>query len=90
MIVWRIYRVAKNSEGSTSVHQLEFVMRILIESGFLYLAVSIAHFISWWTPDAYAISIIAGIVSFLSAIIFENYLMNISPIAEPIGYWDCI
>lgn len=66
MIVRRIYAVAKGSEGSASIRQLKFVMRILIESGFLYLSVTIPHFVSWWTPNAYAIDVISAIVSLLS------------------------
>lgn len=63
MIIRRIYLVTEESKGSTSIHQLRFTMRILIESGFLYLATAIAHFVVWWTPNSYAISVISGIVS---------------------------
>jgi hypothetical protein len=65
MIIRRIYLVTEGSKGSTSIHQLRLTMRILIESGFLYLATAIAHFVVWWTPNAYAISVISGIVSLL-------------------------
>jgi hypothetical protein len=63
MIVRRIYVVARGSKASVAIHQLQFVMRILIESGSLYLAVAIAQFISWWTPNnGYAIFMISSIV----------------------------
>ncbi|KAF8175134.1 hypothetical protein BJ912DRAFT_931242 [Pholiota molesta] len=66
MIVRRIYLVARESKASVAkpaIHQLQFVMRILIESGSLYLAVAIAQFISWWTPNnGYAIFMISSIV----------------------------
>jgi hypothetical protein len=63
MIVRRIYLVVTESKGSPLIRQLQLTMRILIESGALYLAVAIAHFVVWWTPNAYAISVISGIVS---------------------------
>lgn len=68
MISRRIYQVAKESEafGSSSIHQLEFVVRVLIESGFLYIAVAIAHFVSWWSSISYAIYGLSTIVSGLT------------------------
>lgn len=65
MIVRRIYLVSRDSRAVTSIDQLRFTMRVLIESGFLYLATAIAHFVVWWTPNAFAISVISGIVSIL-------------------------
>lgn len=62
MIVRRIYLVSKMSRISTSVDRLRFTMRVLIESGFLYLTTAIAHFVVWFTPNTYAISIISGMV----------------------------
>lgn len=62
MIVRRIYLVTKESRANTAVHHLQFSMRILIESGVLYLAVAIAQFIAWWTPDGYATFILSSIV----------------------------
>ncbi|KAF9477088.1 hypothetical protein BDN70DRAFT_896812 [Pholiota conissans] len=49
------------SKASTDVRQLQFAIRILIESGFLYLAVAIAHFVAWFTTSTYAIAFISSI-----------------------------
>ncbi|KAF8959370.1 hypothetical protein BDZ97DRAFT_1922901 [Flammula alnicola] len=76
MIVRRIYLVAKASKASSSAHQLRFTMRILIESGFLYLATAIAHFVVWWTPNAFAISVISGINLSVTGIAFNLILIR--------------
>ncbi len=62
MIVRRIYLVARASKASTGTLQLRFVMRILTESGALYLATEIAHFVVWFTPNSFAISVISDLV----------------------------
>ncbi|KAF9477087.1 hypothetical protein BDN70DRAFT_995197 [Pholiota conissans] len=76
MIVRRIYRVTKGSKASTGIRQLEFAMRIIIESGFLYVAVAIAHFVVWFTPNAYAISIISSINISVTGIAFNLILIR--------------
>ncbi|KAF8178704.1 hypothetical protein BJ912DRAFT_1146192 [Pholiota molesta] len=79
MIVRRIYLVARVSKASVAkpaIHQLQFVMRILIESGSLYLAVAIAQFISWWTPNGYAIFIISSINMSMTGIAFNLILIR--------------
>ncbi|KAF8185151.1 hypothetical protein BJ912DRAFT_973717 [Pholiota molesta] len=76
MIIRRIYLVTEGSKGSTSIHQLRFTMRILIESGFLYLATAIAHLVVWWTPNAYAISVISGINLSVTGIAFNLILIR--------------
>ena len=63
MIVRRIYLVARASKASTGTLHLRFIMRILIESGALYLATAIAHFVVWFTPNSFAISVISDMVS---------------------------
>lgn len=62
MIARRIYLVTKASKTSVTVHRLQFTMRILVESGFLYLTTTLAHFVVWFTPNTYAISVISGMV----------------------------
>ncbi|KAF8178727.1 hypothetical protein BJ912DRAFT_1146209 [Pholiota molesta] len=77
MIVRRIYVVARGSKASVAIHQLKFVMRILIESGSLYLAVAIAQFISWWTPNnGYAIFMISSINMSMTGIAFNLILIR--------------
>ncbi|KAF8887453.1 hypothetical protein CPB84DRAFT_1826903 [Gymnopilus junonius] len=61
-IIFRIWDVARNSSKfGTSTHQLRFVMRVLIESGVLYLTIAIIHFLVWWTPNSFAISVSSAI-----------------------------
>lgn len=62
VIVRRIYLVARGSKASTGTLHLRFIMRILIESGALYLATAIAHFVVWFTPNSFAISVISDMV----------------------------
>ncbi|KAF8185150.1 hypothetical protein BJ912DRAFT_927534 [Pholiota molesta] len=76
MIVRRIYLVSKMSMISTSVDRLRYTMRILIESGFLYLTTAIAHFIVWFTPNTYAISIISGMNLSIEGIAFNLILIR--------------
>jgi len=60
-IIYRIWKVAKSSsKDGTSTSQIRFVMRILIESGVLYFSTTLAHFVVWWTTNAFAINIIAS------------------------------
>ncbi|KAF8178711.1 hypothetical protein BJ912DRAFT_983670 [Pholiota molesta] len=76
MIIRCIYLVAQESKASVAINQLQFVMRILIESGSLYLAVAIAQFISWWTPNGYAIFIISSINMSMTGIAFNLILIR--------------
>ncbi|PPQ91765.1 hypothetical protein CVT25_000590 [Psilocybe cyanescens] len=78
MIVRRIYLVSSKAKASTSVHTLRFTMRVLVESGALYLAASIAHFVVWWTPDSYAISIISNINLAVIGIAFNLILIRVA------------
>ncbi|KAF9004290.1 hypothetical protein BDQ17DRAFT_1424729 [Cyathus striatus] len=59
LIVYRIWSVTRISESSSS--SLLFVMRVVVESGFLYLAIAVAHFVTWWTPSNFAIVIVSYI-----------------------------
>ena len=66
MIIYRLWTAAKdeNSVGGPS-HDLRFIMRVFIESGLLYLLVTIPHFIVWWTnsaPTSAAILVLGWIV----------------------------
>lgn len=68
MILHRIWlHVQEQSKYSAavtaSVRELRFIMRVLIESGALYLMITIPHFIVWWTPSTTAILIFAWTVS---------------------------
>ncbi|KAF9557008.1 hypothetical protein CPC08DRAFT_710733 [Agrocybe pediades] len=64
VILYRIWLHVKEQTKhsaalSASVRELRFIMRVLIESGALYLMITIPHFIVWWTPSTTAILIFA-------------------------------
>ncbi|KAH9476396.1 hypothetical protein JR316_0011971, partial [Psilocybe cubensis] len=59
--IWRHVQGQKrfSTAMSSSTRDLRFVMRVLVESGALYLLITIPHFIVWWTPSSTAILILA-------------------------------
>ncbi|TFK41510.1 hypothetical protein BDQ12DRAFT_733035 [Crucibulum laeve] len=61
MIVYRIWKVSKASEVNASIKDLRFAIRVLVESGALYLIVTIPHFIVWWTTNSLAIVLMGWI-----------------------------
>ncbi|KAF9482953.1 hypothetical protein BDN70DRAFT_929607 [Pholiota conissans] len=61
LLMYRIWSAAKKSHGLANVRTLQFTMRILAESGFLYFSTTIAHFIVWFTPNDLAIRIASEI-----------------------------
>ena len=34
------------------VHDLHFIIRVLLDSGMLYLFITIPHFVVWWIPNS--------------------------------------
>lgn len=63
MLMYRIWNTAKQSHELANVRTLQFTLRILAESGFLYFSTTIAHLIVWFTPNNLAIRIASEIVS---------------------------
>jgi len=63
MIVYRIWKMTKRrpEESVDAPLDLRFIIRILAESGVLYLLVTIPHFIAWWTKNDMAITVLAWI-----------------------------
>jgi hypothetical protein len=59
----RIWQITKATAGVTEIHSLRFVMRVFIESGSIYIFVTMSYFFFWLTPYAYAISLVAVMVS---------------------------
>ncbi|KDR79634.1 hypothetical protein GALMADRAFT_137428 [Galerina marginata CBS 339.88] len=60
VIVYKLWKTARTDESklSGSTGQLLFIMRVVIESGAIYLMMTIPHFIVWWTPSGTAILIL--------------------------------
>uniref|UniRef100_A0A8H7XMG4 Uncharacterized protein n=1 Tax=Psilocybe cubensis TaxID=181762 RepID=A0A8H7XMG4_PSICU len=79
MIVRKISSVSKRTDAtSTSDSALSFAMRVLIESGVIYLATAIAHFVVWWTPNAFAIAIISDMNLGVTGIAFNLILIRVA------------
>ncbi|KAF9546658.1 hypothetical protein CPC08DRAFT_729866 [Agrocybe pediades] len=58
MIVHRIWQAAKARSSEMPTTDLQFIMRVLIESGAIYALITIPHFIVWWTTSSVAIVIL--------------------------------
>ncbi|KIJ24880.1 hypothetical protein M422DRAFT_274244 [Sphaerobolus stellatus SS14] len=77
MIAFRIWRVTKDSAvDSQSLQSIRFVMRVLIESGFMYVVVTLSHFVVWWTPNTYAIAVVAALNIPMTGIGFNLILIR--------------
>lgn len=63
LLIWRIRRVLKLDTNSSGARQLQMLTRILMESGILYLSISIAHFVAYFCYDTFAIHMIGTLVS---------------------------
>ncbi|KAF9473813.1 hypothetical protein BDN70DRAFT_997441 [Pholiota conissans] len=61
MLMYRIWDATKESRGSSNIKILQFTLRILAESGFLYFSTTVTHFIVWFTPNNMAIRIASEI-----------------------------
>ncbi|KDR77432.1 hypothetical protein GALMADRAFT_209796 [Galerina marginata CBS 339.88] len=90
-IAHRIWGVAKSSSKSgISTGHLRFVMRVLVESGGLYLAIATIHFLVWFTPSEFAISVLSSINLPIIGIAFNLILMrtNKKRVDEEMGSSD--
>ncbi|TFK34155.1 hypothetical protein BDQ12DRAFT_715432 [Crucibulum laeve] len=77
-IIYRIWSVKKEVKSHTSKNQLRFVMRVLIESGSLYLAITIAHLVVWFTPSTLAIDVVSAINLPIIGMTFNLIIMRTS------------
>ncbi|KAF9446495.1 hypothetical protein P691DRAFT_776811 [Macrolepiota fuliginosa MF-IS2] len=78
MLIRRIYRISTICDTGTSARQFRFIMRILAESGFLYLSITIAHLVTWFTSDNVAIQILSMINMPVIGIAFNLVLIRAS------------
>jgi len=80
MIIYRIWRVTKEVEAhaSQSTRDLRFVMRVLMESGFLYLVITIAHFAVWFGKNSTAIAALSAMNVPIIGIAFNLILIRTS------------
>ncbi|KAF9446498.1 hypothetical protein P691DRAFT_803873 [Macrolepiota fuliginosa MF-IS2] len=59
VLIHRIHKVTKQTQGFNSTRNFRYIIRILAESGFLYLSVTLGHFIAWLTTNAMAIEVLS-------------------------------
>ena len=62
--MYHIWKVTKEQRQAHSpVRDLNFVVRVLLDSGMLYLFITIPHFAVWWIPSSSgAIPVLANFV----------------------------
>ncbi|KJA22194.1 hypothetical protein HYPSUDRAFT_87628 [Hypholoma sublateritium FD-334 SS-4] len=56
--IWKAVKIQRNVRSST--RDLDFIARVLFDSGMVYLIVTIPHFIVWWTPNSSAAILVLG------------------------------
>ncbi|TFK33653.1 hypothetical protein BDQ12DRAFT_727593 [Crucibulum laeve] len=78
MIVYRIWSVANENAGTDSLREFKSIIRVITESGALYLAIIIAHFVVWFTPNAFAIVMVSNINLPIIGIAFNLILIRTS------------
>ncbi|KAJ3569099.1 hypothetical protein NP233_g5279 [Leucocoprinus birnbaumii] len=76
MLLRRIRRAAQESGPTLSGKQFRFVARSIAESGFIYMSISLAHFIVWFTYDSLAIKTIGVLNVPLIGIAFNLILIR--------------
>ncbi|TFK35755.1 hypothetical protein BDQ12DRAFT_725793 [Crucibulum laeve] len=78
MIIYRIWTAAHENAGTDSLREFKFIIRVIIESGALYLAIITAHFVVWFTPSAFAIVMVSNINLPIIGIAFNLILIRTS------------
>lgn len=64
ILIWRIWKASENLDtNDTGPKPLQFIARILMESGILYLAIGIAHLASWFGHSRFNIVLLGIMVS---------------------------
>ncbi|KAF7784954.1 hypothetical protein Agabi119p4_1119 [Agaricus bisporus var. burnettii] len=61
LLIRRIWKSLQESGNSSSKTQLQLLIRVLLESGILYLSTSIVHFGIWFGYDNYPIHVMGSI-----------------------------
>ncbi|TFK32657.1 hypothetical protein BDQ12DRAFT_670882 [Crucibulum laeve] len=77
-VALNIYTTAHESFGTDSLREFKFLIRVITESGFLYLAILIAHFVVWFTPNAFAIVMVSDMNAPITGIAFNLILIRTS------------
>jgi len=70
LLIWRIWKVTRKGD-STFTKRLQFLIRILMESGILYLSVGLGHLFAWFGRNSFAISLLGTMNSATIPIAFN-------------------
>jgi hypothetical protein len=65
LLVWRVWKTLQHRDSESSnapPGRLQFLIRILMESGVFFLSISIAHFLVYFGHDNFAIHMIGPLV----------------------------
>ncbi|KAF7783906.1 hypothetical protein Agabi119p4_71 [Agaricus bisporus var. burnettii] len=76
-LIWRIRRVLKLDTNSSGARQLQMLTRILMESGILYLSISIAHFVAYFCYDTFAIHMIGTLHTIVIGIAYNLIIIRV-------------
>lgn len=76
LLIWKIWQATKTGNNGGSTKQLQFLIRILMESGILYLLIGLAHFFAWFGRDGFGVALLGTIVS------FETYIHSSRRISD--------
>ncbi|KAF9446494.1 hypothetical protein P691DRAFT_644857, partial [Macrolepiota fuliginosa MF-IS2] len=78
MLIYKIYQASKDSGNAASTTEFRFVIRVLAESGVLYMSVTIAHFVVWFTTNDILITIVTAFNLPLIGMAFNLILIRTS------------
>ncbi|EKM84326.1 hypothetical protein AGABI1DRAFT_124647 [Agaricus bisporus var. burnettii JB137-S8] len=77
LLIWRIWKNVKRVGNSTSSRQLQILIRILMESGVLYLAITIAHFVAYFGHSSFALHMNGGLHTIVIGIAYDLIIIRV-------------
>ncbi|KAF7770717.1 hypothetical protein Agabi119p4_6691 [Agaricus bisporus var. burnettii] len=77
LLIRRLWIFLKDSENSSTTRQIQFLIRVLMESGVLYLAISIAHFFVYFGHDNFAIHMVGLLHTTIIGIAYNLIIIRV-------------
>ncbi|KXN92330.1 hypothetical protein AN958_08561 [Leucoagaricus sp. SymC.cos] len=77
VLIRRIYRAAEDFHPHSSAKHLHFLIRVIAESGLLYLSVTLAHLLIWFGKSDMAINMIGILNAPIVGIAFNWFLIRL-------------
>ncbi|XP_006453894.1 hypothetical protein AGABI2DRAFT_175644 [Agaricus bisporus var. bisporus H97] len=77
LIIWRVRKSLKFVGKSASARQLQILIRILMESGVLYLVMSIAHFIAYFGHDNFPVRMNGTLHTVVTGIAYDLIIIRV-------------